>query len=111
MRIAGRNEALPSRSCSVHPGSFEPLDAVLVQTLTKQEDGMNPSHSDTPGSASPKERAEDPRARHTPEGAPTDAAHQDAGDGALTGSTPAGLTRKELLERAQEQTRDDAGTE
>jgi len=27
--------------------------------------------------------------RHTPEGAPTDAAHQDAGDGALTGSVPA----------------------
>ena len=38
--------------------------------------------------------------RHTGHGAPTDGAHQDAGDGSLTGSTPAGLTVDELLDQA-----------
>jgi len=56
-----------------------------------------------------QERSEPPR--HTPEGAPTDAAHQDAGDGALTGSVPAGLTTDELRERASDGGRDDAATE
>ncbi|HEX2943347.1 MAG TPA: hypothetical protein VHO91_20000, partial [Rhodopila sp.] len=49
--------------------------------------------------------------RHTAQGAPTDAAHQDAGDGALTASVPAGLTREQLAERARTSGRDDAGTE
>jgi hypothetical protein len=49
--------------------------------------------------------------RHTPEGAPTDAAHQDAGDGALTGSVPAGLTTDELRDQASGSGRDDAATD
>ena len=46
---------------------------------------------------------------HTGQGAPTDQAHQDAGDGALTGSVPAGLTGDELLEQASGKL-DDGGT-
>lgn len=66
------------------------------------------------GPAQPVER-DDPATgsapRHTPQGAPTDAAHQDAGDGALTGSVPAGLTIEEMADRARESGRDDAGAE
>lgn len=47
----------------------------------------------------------------TEHGAPTDAAHQQAGDGSLTGSVPAGLTPEELEERAKQGGRDDAGSE
>ncbi len=47
---------------------------------------------------------------HTDQGAPTDKAHQDAGDGSLTGSTPAGLTVKELLEQADSDKPTDGGT-
>lgn len=47
---------------------------------------------------------------HTGQGAPTDQAHQDAGDGSLTGSTPAGLTVDELLEQADSGKPDDGGT-
>ena len=47
---------------------------------------------------------------HTDQGAPTDQAHQDAGDGALTGSVPAGLTGDELLEQANSGKSDDGGT-
>lgn len=46
---------------------------------------------------------------HTDRGAPTDAAHRDAGDGSLTGSTPAGLTVDELLEQAEGGKTDDGG--
>lgn len=49
--------------------------------------------------------------KHTDQGAPTDAAHQDAGDGTLTGSIPAGLTPGQLEERARQQGRDDPGSE
>lgn len=45
----------------------------------------------------------------TGSGAATNKAHQDAGDGATTGSVPAGLTVDELLEQA-DQKRDDGGT-
>lgn len=48
--------------------------------------------------------------KHTGRGAPTDEAHQDAGDGTLTGSTPAGLTVDELLEQANSDKPDDGGT-
>ena len=48
---------------------------------------------------------------NTPAGAPTDAAHQEAGDGTLTGSVPAGLTPDQLQERAEESGRDDPGSE
>lgn len=47
---------------------------------------------------------------HTDGGAPTDAAHQDAGDGTLTGSVPAGLSVDELLEEAEGGKTDDGGT-
>ena len=47
---------------------------------------------------------------HTDQGAPTDQAHQDAGDGTLTGSMPAGLTADELLKRASSGKLDDGGT-
>ena len=46
----------------------------------------------------------------TEQGAPTDAAHQDAGDGSLTGATPAGLTVDELLDQAASGKTDDGGT-
>ena len=49
-------------------------------------------------------------ATHTGQGAPTDKAHQDAGDGSLTGSTPAGLTVDELLEQANSDKASDGGT-
>jgi hypothetical protein len=49
--------------------------------------------------------------KHTDEGAPTDAAHQEAGDGTLTGSVPAGLTPDQLKERAERHGRDDPGSE
>ncbi len=52
-----------------------------------------------------------PEPETTPQGAPTDKAHQDAGDGTLTGSTPAGLTPDELEDRAEEGPRDDPGSE
>ncbi len=47
---------------------------------------------------------------HTDQGAPTDEAHQEAGDGSLTGSTAAGLTVDELLEQANSDKSDDGGT-
>lgn len=49
-------------------------------------------------------------AAHTAQGAPTDQAHQDAGDGSLTGSTPAGLTVRELEQQANSDKPDDGGT-
>ena len=49
-------------------------------------------------------------ADHTAQGAPTDEAHQEAGDGTLTGATPAGLTADELGSRAREDNTDDGGT-
>ena len=47
---------------------------------------------------------------HTDGGAPTDEAHQDMGDGTLTGSVPAGLSVDELLEQAEGGKTDDGGT-
>lgn len=49
-------------------------------------------------------------ATHTDGGAPTDEAHQDAGDGTLTGSVPAGLSVDELLQQAANGKTDDGGT-
>ena len=46
----------------------------------------------------------------TDQGAPTDAAHQKAGDGTLTGSIPAGLTTDQLLEQAEQSGDADPGT-
>lgn len=47
---------------------------------------------------------------HTEGGAPTDQAHEDAGDGTLSGSIPAGLTSRELRELAESGKTDDGGT-
>jgi hypothetical protein len=47
---------------------------------------------------------------HTAGGAPTDQAHQDAGDGTLTGSVPAGLGLEQLREAANNDKTDDSGT-
>ncbi|MBI0534563.1 hypothetical protein D9599_03130 [Roseomonas sp. KE2513] len=47
---------------------------------------------------------------HTEGGAPTDQAHEDAGDGTLSGSVPAGLTSRELRELAESGKTDDGGT-
>lgn len=47
---------------------------------------------------------------HTEGGAPTDDAHQEAGDGTLTGSIPAGLSVDELLKKAEGGNTDDGGT-
>lgn len=46
----------------------------------------------------------------TEQGAPTDQAHQDAGDGTLTGSVPAGLTADELKTLSEQPKTDDGGT-
>lgn len=51
-----------------------------------------------------------PDRAHTGQGAPTDEAHQDAGDGSLTGSIPAGLTVDELMEQANSNKPNDGGT-
>ena len=48
--------------------------------------------------------------KHTDQGAPTDAAHQDSGDGSLTGSIPAGLTADELLKLVTSDKPVDGGT-
>ena len=47
---------------------------------------------------------------HTESGAPTDKAHRDVGDGALTGSIPAGLTPEELRAIAEEDQSVESGT-
>jgi hypothetical protein len=62
----------------------------------------------TPGG---KDKAGAVQPRHTSQGAPTDAAHQEAGDGALTGSVPAGLTSEERAKRSRETGRDDPGAD
>ncbi|MFC0385006.1 hypothetical protein [Muricoccus vinaceus] len=47
---------------------------------------------------------------HTEGGAPTDAAHEEDGDGTLSGSVPAGLSSRELRELAESGKTDDGGT-
>ena len=47
---------------------------------------------------------------HTESGAPTDEAHREAGDGALTGSIPAGLTPAELRKVANDDKTVEPGT-
>lgn len=47
---------------------------------------------------------------HTGQGAPTDAAHRDVGDGSLTGSIPAGLTADELMKSTKSDKSSDGGT-
>jgi hypothetical protein len=73
-----------------------------------KEQGLQHGPAQPDGRSDPNEQ---PLPRHTPGGAPTDAAHQDAGDGALTGSVPAGLTTEELSERASKGKSGDPGVE
>ena len=51
-----------------------------------------------------------PVSAHTGQGAPTDEAHQDAGDGSPTGLKPAGLMADELMEQANGNKPSDNGT-
>ena len=60
--------------------------------------------------ASPEAKPSAEDGAHTAGGAPTDQAHQDAGDGTLAGSVPAGLSLKELREAAKGDKTDDSGT-
>lgn len=59
------------------------------------EDQPSPEQS----APDPKPSAADPL--HTDSGAPTNAAHENVGDGTLTGSVPAGLTPEQLLDLAE----------
>jgi hypothetical protein len=59
---------------------------------------------------SPEAKASTTDDTHTAEGAPTDQAHQNAGDGTLTGSVPAGLSSRELHKVAISDKTDDSGT-
>ncbi|HEY0425320.1 MAG TPA: hypothetical protein VGC82_18520, partial [Rhodopila sp.] len=102
-----------------NPGSAWPLSEELkgTQDMDEQADEKNPPKEQGLPQRGPAQPAghDDPREqsvpRHTAGGAPTDAAHQDAGDGALTGSVPAGLTARELLDGSRDVGRDDPGTE
>ncbi|MCR0985368.1 hypothetical protein [Roseomonas populi] len=47
---------------------------------------------------------------HTGGGAPTNKAHEEAGDGTLAGSVPAGLSSEELRKLASGSKTDDGGT-
>jgi hypothetical protein len=61
---------------------------------------MNGRDIDKASSASPRGGAVASTDTHTESGAPTDKAHLEAGDGALLGSIPAGLSIEELREIA-----------
>ena len=47
---------------------------------------------------------------HTEGGTPTDKAHEEVGDGSLTGSIPAGLTVSEMEEFMKKETGNEGGT-
>jgi hypothetical protein len=79
------------------------------ETAPQKDEGLPQYGPAQPSGRDPVGEAEAPR--HTPGGAPTDAAHQDIGDGALTGSVPAGLTTDELRERARDTSRDVGATD
>ncbi len=67
--------------------------------------------SDSPIDTTPSDVGPAPDgASHTEGGAPTNKAHEDAGDGSLSGAIPAGLTVDELLEQANSDKTDDGGT-
>ena len=68
------------------------------------------SKSDEDAAISPKDKPPATDNTHTPGGAPTDQAHQNAGDGTLTGSVPAGLTSKQLHKVADSGKTDNSGT-
>ena len=65
---------------------------------------------DRENKASPEAKPSAEDGAHTAGGARTDEGHQDAGDGTLAGSVPAGLSLKELREAAKGDKTDDSGT-
>jgi hypothetical protein len=65
---------------------------------------------DDAGKPSPAPKPSAADEAHTEGGAPTDKAHEDAGDGTLSGSVPAGLSADELHELATSDKPDDGGT-
>ena len=64
---------------------------------------------DRENKASPEAKPSAEDGAHSTGGAPTDQAHQGAGDGTLTGSVPAGLSLKQLREAAKGDKTDDSG--
>lgn len=84
------------------PANTDELDTLETGMMSGSKDDADtaPSNVEVPS----KESA------HTGQGAPTDEAHQDAGDGSLTGSIPAGLTVDELMKQANSNKPSDGGT-
>jgi hypothetical protein len=66
--------------------------------------------SNDPSGATPDPKSQPPSETHTDQGAPTDQMHEDAGDGTLAGSTPAGLTTRELQQEAESGKADNSAT-
>lgn len=66
--------------------------------------------SNDPTGATPDPNIPPSSETHTEQGAPTDRMHEDAGDGTLAGSTPAGLTTRELQEQAKSGKADNSAT-
>lgn len=71
---------------------------------------MSGSANDAESIPSDVELPETDDATYTDGGAPTDEAHEKAGDGSSTGSVPAGLTISELEEVARNGNSNDGGT-
>lgn len=71
----------------------------------------SPGRKQTGDAAEQASATPEPKPEFTPGGAPTDEAHQAAGDGTLTGSTPAGLSVDELLDRASTNQPNNPGSE
>jgi hypothetical protein len=69
-------------------------------------DKDKPAEESVPAAQEPGKKP----ATSTPEGAPTDEAHREVGDGTLQGSVPAGLTADQLRKLAEGGQRDDGGT-
>lgn len=78
------------------------MDNAEDQKLASGAPGAAPGGA--PASASPAEPT------HTPDGAPTDAAHRAVGDGSLLGAVPAGLSPDELRELAENPGSQEPGT-
>ena len=73
--------------------------------MSGNKDGSGQDHSKDQ-SPSPAPGSE----THTKGGAPTNQAHEEAGDGTLAGSIPAGLGSEELRKLAEGGKTDDGGT-
>lgn len=71
--------------------------------------GVDGNHQD-PGPPSARGEITAGPETHTADGAPTEQAHQDVGDGTLLGSVPAGLSPEELLKIADRDQSVESGT-